>query len=253
MNRKHKDLHPVSELHPDILKAFQTVFINRTDCYPLQLDKGSYVSIKKPLATDMLIAHLKGLVTIGAYALDNKSRAKWLCLNVNTEENWQRLMALARYLKRDAITAYLEFSHRGGHLWLFTTPLPGTAIRHFGKQLLMEYGIRGEVELYPKQNRLTTAVGSLVRLPFGIHRKTGRRYHFVTLEGEPLAPSIREQIALLANPKLVPEIFIDQFLPLAPKTPVGSSTPQVDNLHKGSGDALSKSLEAGISVYDFVR
>jgi len=69
------------ELPLERLKAYTMTFLNRNDCYPLQLDKGSYVTIKKPLPSDLVLAHLKGLVTLGAYALDANSEAKWLCLD----------------------------------------------------------------------------------------------------------------------------------------------------------------------------
>src|SRR5690606_1774392 len=64
------------------------------------------------------------------------------------------------------------------------------------------------IELYPKQDELKTGPGSLVRLPFGIHRLTNKRYFFITPDGAPLAPSVREQMALLHAPRRVkPELF----------------------------------------------
>src|SRR5438105_10137119 len=98
------------------------------------------------------------------------------------------------------MTAYRELSRRGGHLWLFPPPTTGTDIRRFAKQLLIQHKIpekRGNapgIEIYPKQDVLVTGPGSLVRLPLGIHRVTSKRYSFITADGKPLAPTVREQM-----------------------------------------------------------
>lgn len=249
---KEKDHHPVSELTPELLKAFSTAFLNRDDCYPIQTEQGSYVTIKKPLIPYMVKAHLKGVITIGAYALDRNSRAKWLCFDGDTDEQFNSLVSLASELGKQNLPAYLEQSRRGGHLWLFTPTLSGKHIRQFGKQLLAEYQITDKIELYPKQDKLITGTGSLVRLPFGIHRKTHKRYHFITPDGQPLAPTIRDQINLLAYPERIPQSYIDQLLSCVPEPKLISPTPSFENLHTGSGNTLSETIKATVSVIQFV-
>jgi hypothetical protein len=250
--RRERERRMVSELHPELIKAFQQVFISREDCYPLQRPTGSYVRVRKPLTAEVLAAHLAGTLTIGAYALDQQSQAKWLCLDADTEEQWCDLVKLARQLMEEEVTAYLELSRRGGHLWLFTAAIPAPNIRQFGKQLLVEYGGDAAIELYPKQDQLVTGPGSLVRLPLGIHQKTGKRYHFVSPDGQPIAPTIREQIAVLAQPQRVPQGFIDRLCALAPEPEVYSPTPDFDNLPRGSGSSLSETLKTTVSVHQFV-
>jgi hypothetical protein len=92
--RIEKDYSPISELSPELLQAYQTTFIGRADCHPLQLDKGLYVTIKKLLTPYLVATHLKGTVTIGAYALDADSRARWLCLDGDTDAHFQSLIQL---------------------------------------------------------------------------------------------------------------------------------------------------------------
>lgn len=249
---QHEKPHPVSELSPELLRGFVAAFLNRGDCYPLQLDKGSYVRIKQPLTRDMVIAHLKGVVTIGAYALNHESYAKWLCLDADSDKDFATLIRLASKLDADSIPSYLERSRRGGHLWLFTPAFPGQAMRRFGKQLLAEVNASDTIELYPKQDQLVRGPGSLVRLPFGVHRKTGRRYPFITPDRQPLAPTIRQQIALLAHPQQVPAAFIDKVLSDAPEVPLPSPIPQFQFVKPGSGETLSEVLKAMVSVEQFV-
>lgn len=247
---KERDHFP--ELTLEWLKAYATAFLNRDDCYPRQLDKGSYVTITKPLPPDLIVAHLKGLVTLGAYALDTKSQAKWLCLDADSAEEFESLVQLARQLEHDHIPGYLELSRRGGHLWLFTPPTSGGNIRQFGKQLIHHFNLPQTLELYPKQDQLVSGPGSLVRLPLGIHRKTGRRYHFITPKGDPLAPTIREQLAVLSQPARVPQDYIDGLLAQAPEAPNHSPTRTFTKRSAVTGETLSETLKGSINVLEFV-
>jgi hypothetical protein len=86
----------------------------------------------------------------------------------------------------------LEKSRRGGHLWLFLAEaVAGREARALGQGLLAAHRVEG-VKLFPKQDQIADGPGSLIRMPFGVHRLTDRRYGFSTADGSPLAPTIRE-------------------------------------------------------------
>ena len=112
----------------------------------------------------------------------------------------------------------------------------------------MAYFNLASMELYPKQDRLQTGPGSLIRLPFGIHKKSGRRYGFYTPAGEPLAPTIREQLQVLRAPEIVPERLFEQYAGYvaapAPKPPLEPV--------EGEGETVSDRIKAAVSCYDFV-
>ena len=108
------------------------------------------------------------------------------------------------------------------------------------------------LELYPKQDILVTGPGSFVRLPFGRHLMTGRRYHFIDPKGNSLAPTIREQIHLLASPQRVPEEFVAETLARAPEPTVLIPTPNFQPRGNAEGQTLSERLKNSITVYDFV-
>lgn len=254
------------ELDPQTTRAFAETFIPRWDCYPLQLQDGSYIQKREPLTLPQVVKHLTharlGLkpFTLGAYALDRESNAHWVCFDADADEQWEQLQQLARTLSHRAVPSYLEQSRRGGHLWLFTPKLPGTDIRRFASALLAKENIsevdeqrKRRIEIYPKQDVLGEGSGSFVRLPLGVHLKTGQFYHFVDLDVQPLAPSIREQIQMLSQPERVPGRFIKSFLsrevqvfppPLHPPT-FKKYTPQ-------RNEPLSESLKHATSLYDFV-
>jgi hypothetical protein len=168
-----KEKAPPSELDPHQVADFAATFLSRGNYYPRQKDTGAYFVVDKPLHVGVVMAHLRGMMTIGAYALSPTHEAKHLCFDADDQDGWSAIKGMARTLADDGVTPYLEHSRRGGHLWLFTPLTNGQDIRRIGKQLLTEHRIDG-VELYPKQDALSTGPSSLVRLPLGVHRVTGK-------------------------------------------------------------------------------
>lgn len=247
-----RERQPKAELDQKVLERYADVFTPRRDLYAIQLRDGRYVSVKKHLNLQLVDAHLKGHITLGTYALDARSQARWLCLDADADDEWAGLIGVAIELGTQSIPSYLEQSRRGGHLWLFTPSMPGAIIRRFGQQLLREHNLN-DIELFPKQDKLTTGPGSLVRLPLGRHQVSGHRYPFVTVEGEPLAPTVREQIRLLAYPKRGPQHFIDDVLSRMPQPESVSSIPHFPAPpDEGGSDPPSERIKRAVSVYDFV-
>jgi hypothetical protein len=109
---------PDAELSRPALVLAQR-FIQRWDLHAHQLDDGSYVCVHEPLNVGHLFAHLRGEITLGAYLLDQESRARFLVLDADDAQDWDRLGHLARTLAGEDVPVYLERSRREGHLWLF--------------------------------------------------------------------------------------------------------------------------------------
>lgn len=241
------------EINRDLLVAYAQVFLPRLDRYPLQSQNGSYYAVQQEITVDILRQHVKGQITLGAYALNQQSQAKWICFDADDEAEWQGLFSLAHDLSGEHIPTYLEPSRRGGHLWLFFCQLvSGQDARRFAKHLLVEHDLIS-VEVYPKQDTLRTGPGSLVRLPLGIHRKDNHRYHLVDLNGQPIAPTIRDQLQMLASPERVPPAFVDLILALAPEPKPLPSPPSFEGKTiRITGDEVSDRIKNRISVYDFV-
>jgi TOTE conflict system primase-like protein/CHC2-type zinc finger protein len=244
---------PQRELDAALVERFAASFIPRRDCYPWQQPNGKYVTVHKPLTSHLLVGHLKGALTLGAYALDSASMAHWICLDADDDEAWNGLLSLAATLEDQAVPLYRETSRRGGHLWLFTPPLPGVFARRFAVQLLAEHNLNN-IEIYPRQGELTSGPGSLVRLPLGVHRKTGKVYPFVNRAGLPLAPTPREQLEFFITPARLPLPFLMGVLshiPPDPK-PQPKPTPEFKTTVTTDQTPLSERLKATISVLEFV-
>lgn len=199
-----REREPKRELPSALVQAYADTFIPRWDKYPVQLASGRYIQVHKPLTLEHIYSHLEDyrnpelhITTIGAYALNEKAQAKWICFDADREDQWNGLLSLAVILKSEGVPAYLEPSRRGGHLWLFIPSMPGVEARRFGNQLLSEHKLN--LEVYPKQDKLIEGegAGSFVRLPLGVHRKRQWVYHFIDLDGNPLAPSITELAQML--------------------------------------------------------
>ena len=97
-------------------------------------------------------------------------------------------------------------------MWLkHESPVSGLEAKTFGEELLAEFKLE-PMEVFPKQEELGSGPGSLIRLPFGVHRKSGKVYPFVSREdGLPMARDIHEQIAMLRNPETVSKEALDEY------------------------------------------
>jgi hypothetical protein len=223
-------------------------FIQRWDLYALQSKDGRYVCVHKEFSLDKLCSHLRGEVTLGTYVLTPESRARFAVLDFDTKDSWNRLLDLTARLNKEAIPAYLEQSRRGGHLWFFfAEPLAGREARKFAKGIQDKYRIE-DCEIFPKQDNLLDGPGSLLRLPFGIHRLSGQRYSFYRSNSEPLGSTIRKQIVALENPWFVPRVTLGKYSS-KPLPETHESHPKQLEAHK---DLVSERIKSRLTVHEFI-
>jgi hypothetical protein len=223
-------------------------FVQRWDLYARQLDDGRYICVHEQLNVGLLFDHLRGEITLGTYLLDQESKARFLVLDADDEQSWERLGSLARELAGENVPAYLEKSRRGGHLWLFfDKAVASQEARTFWLGLLEAHQVEG-VELYPKQRQLADGPGSLIRMPFGVHRLTNHRYGFYTADGFLLAPTIREQIYALAAPETIPEAAFEAYRSFVSSRPAAAITEPLAM----PTDTVSEKIKASVTVLEFV-
>lgn len=157
------------------LLAFAQRFISRRDDYALQQVTGRYLRVGAPVTAAVLRRHLAGIETMGTYVIDEAGRCRFAVYDADTPGGLSLLAEVQARLAADGIPSYLEGSRRGGHLWvLFSRRLAPVLVRRW----LLPYCPPG-VEFYPKQEAVNRGYGSLIRVPLGVHRKSGRRYPFV--------------------------------------------------------------------------
>jgi hypothetical protein len=172
-------------------------FIQQLDVRAEQFDDGSYLCIREPLTRQHLATHIRRDITLGAYVLNKKGHARDTVFDADDEVDYHRLFSMANRLAVEGVPSQMEESRRGGHLWFFhERAISGEAAKRFGAGLSIRFELESEV--FPKS--VTGDVGSLIRLPFGIHRKSRKRYPFVNIEdGLPIAPTVRQQLLKLRS------------------------------------------------------
>ena len=186
--------------------------------------------------------------SFGTYLLNRKDQARFLVLDADDTHGLKRLVNLASNIKKGNIPAYVENSRRGGHLWIFlSNPTPGCYARDFAKSI-MDFFEVNDLEIFPKQDQLRKEPGSLIRLPFGIHRLTGRRYGFLKSDVRFLVPTIRDQIYILSAPETVPKVVFDNFRSRIPKENISASYVSTGE----KTDMVSDRIKKSISVLEFV-
>jgi len=179
--------------------------VGRRDTYAVQLPNGSYARVSRPLRCADLVDHLAGRKTIGTYLLDQAGYCSFAVLDADSEDGLDMLRAVQVEL---AVSVHLERSRRGGHGWLlFDQAYSADQVRAW----LAPIAARHHLELYPKQ-ATSKGVGSLIRLPLGIHRKSGTRYPFIEASGRPVA---RNTVGILDWIPTAARISVPQ-IPLAP-------------------------------------
>jgi len=132
-------------------------------------------------------------MTLGVYLLGLDGTAKFTVIDADDDESFEKLSKAQETLP---FASYMESSRRGGHLWFFfEEPVEGKVAKNFGLEIAKRFSI--EAEVFPKQSE-SQGPGSSIRLPFGIHHKTGERYPFLGLG------NWRSQLDALSNPERVP-------------------------------------------------
>ncbi|MFA0783435.1 CRISPR-associated primase-polymerase type A1 [Fervidibacter sacchari] len=158
-----------------------------------------YAPVRRPVSDEELVAHLQGQIVLGTYLLHPDGTTKALVIDIDGPESskagqraaFQVAMQMVAALQREGITPLWEDSGgKGYHLWLcFSESVPASAIRQWAVRWVDQFRPFPEgvlVEIFPKQDYLAKgALGSLIRLPLGYHPDTGRKSHWLTLEGQP--------------------------------------------------------------------
>lgn len=193
------------------IQQLSRLFVNREDCYCIQLQRG-YTRVEQPLTDDVLLQHLKGEVTVGSYQLDKDSRVKWLCFDLDPEQledakaAAQKILAVLLETEQDGegnetprvwpnciILEASRYPDPSYHIWLlFLIPVRAKVARWPGLRVLEMANVSPKtVEVFPKQEEITAdrPFGNFVKLPFGFHqaaRKWIRMLDFDTFEPLPL-------------------------------------------------------------------
>lgn len=190
---------------------FAHLFSGRENIYARQWwdesGQGGYTPVRQPLVFQVVKNHLLGSVTIGVYPvrLDNTVTFFAIDIDINKRAIARARGSVkeARRIKEDVssearrlqaalsdfgLQALLEDSgYKGRHLWVFLEePVEASIIRQFGVLFLAAHPLQSpdlHAEFFPKQAEVGSGVGNLIKLPLGIHRRSGRRSRLLLPDG----------------------------------------------------------------------
>jgi hypothetical protein len=210
---------------------FHTLFSGREGVYARQWVKqggeGGYSPIHEPLTPAVIRNHLLGTYTLGVYPVRLDGTATFFALDLDIDKSaLQRASgdhAFAQSLRDTlrlegprllGVLSELGFSalfensgYKGRHFWVFLEQPETAAVLHLLGRLLLSWQApllppHLHLEFFPKQARLTgKGLGNLIKLPLGIHRRTGRRSVILDDRGEAVADAFALLRAVSRSPQ----------------------------------------------------
>jgi len=224
------------------IQAYTRLFIHRSDRWGQQQPDGSYQSIRQPVTKQVIAAHLAGKLTAGWYQLGLDNTVTWACLDADADDGLSQVLCCKAYLASFGVEMAVEESRRGAHGWLFfDRPLRAAGVKAVLNRLVACLGI--DAEVFPKQGHLNGGVGSLVRGPLGVHRKSGQVYFFLEA-----SPNTADQIRYLAG---VRKTSADDLQALwrtlpRPTCPAHSFVSPKGNAGRGNGNGIIGQINLAI-------
>lgn len=193
---------------------YLTLFQGREGTYARQwmspTGESGYTPVREPFTLSVAKNHLIGNLTVGLYQLRIDNTLLFIAFDldipksmltqvISDKRKWDSAVtmvhkaacAIANTCASLEIPAYIEDSgHKGRHVWIFLDdPVPAKTAKNLARFILSKTeGIptQIQVEVFPKQTFVKEdGLGNLIKIPLGIHKKTGRRSLFLDGDGKP--------------------------------------------------------------------
>lgn len=208
---------PVIPAEADLVR-FLAMFGGREDVYARQWyspgkGEGGYSPVREPLTVRRLRQHFLGDVTLGVYPIRLDGTCVFCALDLDLRrdalEEASRRREMARLVREELQHATASVSrtlasaglphlgedsgYKGRHFWFFlAAPESAATLVALGRAVLglvaPNLGPHLAVEWFPKAAHAgSKGLGNLIKLPLGLHRRTGRRSCFVGPDGVAIA------------------------------------------------------------------
>ncbi len=232
------------------LVTFTTLFSSREGVYARQwvspTGESGYTPVQEPLTLQVAENHILGNYTIGVYPVRLDNTVSYIAFDldiakfavaraISSERTWNILMnrvhkvacSLVDLAAAQDVPMYIEDSgFKGRHCWIFLdTPIPAGVAKKFGDLLKNQLtGLPSDItiEVFPKQTSVRKGgLGNLIKLPLGVHKRTGKRALFVQTDGQPYA----HQLAFLDEVSKAPRRLIYAYIQRMMSSPAAVSAP----------------------------
>jgi tetratricopeptide (TPR) repeat protein len=270
------------------LAAFTTLFAGREGVYARQwvspTGEYGYTPVEEPLNPKAAENHILGNLTAGVYPVRMDNTVNFIAFDldlakfalrksITNQKLWQAAMgkvhqAACRLLDLGAsqdLPMYLEDSgFKGRHVWIFLeTPVPAGVAKKCGDLLagrLQPLPPEVTIEVFPKQGSVPRgSLGNLIKLPLGLHKRTGLRAQFISPDGSPVEDQLKFLLGIHQAPRRLVYGLIQRFqsqgLPAASPAPAPAvdlppaptELPELDQVERPA--PIARLLE----VYDLER
>lgn len=226
---------------------FHTLFSGREGVYARQWakrgGKSGYSPVHEPLTPAVVRNHLLGTYTLGVYPVRLDGTATFFALDLDIDKSalqrargdhafaetlreslQQEGPRLVQVLRDLGCEPVLENSgYKGRHLWVFLEESETAGTLHLLGRLLLAWQApllppHLHLEFFPKQARLKgKGLGNLIKLPLGVHRRTGRRSLLLDATGNQIADPFAALRQASRTPKSVLHAAIDHLKGTAPR------------------------------------
>lgn len=195
------------------LRSFMLLFSGRENAYARQWlsDQGQsgYTLVNEPLCPQVARNHILGNYTLGIYQLDTRSFVGWIVfdLDLNKDQHndlnnpefmsWANAILLEKVQEMVQLLAFYhvpcsveDSGFKGYHVWVFLEErISASLAKAFAERIAAQVSLDElpmHWELFPKQSRVKQGYGNLVKLPYGIHRRSGKFCTMLDAEYRPL-------------------------------------------------------------------
>ena len=246
------------ELSDEQVELFLSLFEGREGVYARQWvdeqGRRGFSPVAGTLDREALQAHLKGSETLGIYQIRKDDTVRFMVIDVDVNKkvlleyskDKDRLHELTHLTHKDAnrivtvstkmkIPSYIEDSgYKGRHCWFFfQEPIPAKFAREVARAIIQQAGPpSGGIhwEVFPNQDRVREGrLGCLIKLPLGLHKKSGRRCLFLDGDGCPFP----DQAGILLRIQSIPKDTFHRIIQLTCLKGLGEEAGP-NNLEPGS-------------------
>ncbi|HID56041.1 TPA: group II intron reverse transcriptase/maturase [Candidatus Poribacteria bacterium] len=187
--------------------------------------------VDRQIRTSDIKEHIQGRKTVGVYLLRLNNTVSFAVVDVDISRRYllraddQEKEELLRRTHQDAlriaaaaeklgVKCYIEDSgYKGRHCWFFfQEPIKGETAKEFLQRITEQAGKPSPSinwELFPQQTRVKeNQFGQLIKLPLGVHSKSGRRCLLLDEAGLPY----EDQMGVLKNVEPIPPEKVNRIL-----------------------------------------
>ncbi|MCX5863374.1 MAG: CRISPR-associated primase-polymerase type A1 [Deltaproteobacteria bacterium] len=219
------------------LVTFTTLFSSREGVYARQwvspTGESGYTPVQEPLTLNVAENHILGNYTIGAYPVRLDNTVNYIAFDfdiakfavasaIASERTWNSLVGRIHKLAcrlvdigaAHDVAVYIEDSgFKGRHCWIFPeTPIPAGVAKKFGELMRNQLAPIPQdmtVEVFPKQTSVRKGgLGNLIKLPLGVHKRTGKRAVFLQPDSTPYP----DQLGFMENISKTPRRMIYAYI-----------------------------------------